>query len=360
MKAKNRRVSNSILIRFKNMISSPAIKVTLVIAILASCLISFMPVFSKYLSDDSLSVYSDITLDLSAYDGKIIYVNLGKDADISITESNDLINIEVNTQDGYNAVNIITNSVKMKLLEKNIKNGNIKPAVADVIEGQNIKLAVADDIVKIDDNIASFLMMLTMIFFLIITLLVSRIGTQVAFEKGNKITETILTSITKPELYFSQVVASVMVSFISFVCASLPMIAAYIINDPEITSDFSFFTITGIIGFIFHLIVISIGMIIISIGIGSCVKKVEDANVITILILIPTLISYAYYIFTFDVYRGIWYFLNYIPLFSIYSVFGGMLRSTFSTGTTILYCVVDVIFTIVCYNVIKKVFCKHL
>lgn len=362
MSMKQRKILTAISIRFKNMIDSPAIKVTLFIAMIASCLLSFFPSVRNYFIDDDLVIYTDTILDLTEYDKKIEYSASAEEADVVVTYSKTDGNytIRAQTQDGYSAASVLAKAVQAELLRKNIQNGNIHPAIVNEIMGGTIQLETDECIVEVDDSMASFLMMLTMIFFLVMTLLVSRIGTQVAFEKGNKITETILTSIPKAELYFAQVTASVLLSIVSFFAASLPMVIAYIIDDPEVATDFSFFTLSNVAAFLFHLITISIGLIILSIGVGSWVKKAEDANVITILILIPTLVSYAYYILTFDIYRGVWTFLNYIPLFSVYSVFGGLLRGTFSDGMVALFFIVDIVFVVVCYQLIKKVFCKHI
>lgn len=362
MNIRQRKILTSVSIRFKNLINSPAIKVTLVIAVLASCLMSFFPAVRHYLSDDTLKVYSELELDLSEYDGTVVHAEKAEDADISVTRSaqDGTCTVYSATQDGYNAAGFIAKAIQMKLLNDSIASGSIQPEVAAEITGSSIRLETNLEIVEVDDSTASFLMMMTMIFFLVMTLLVSRIGTQVAFEKGNKITETILTSVAKPDLYLAQVTASVMLAVVSFLAASLPMIAAYLINDPKITSDFSFLTPSHVAAFLFHLIVIAIGLTILSIGVGSWVKKAEDANVITILILVPTLISYAYYIFTFDTYKGIWSFLNYIPLFSVYSVFGGLLRGSFSGGMIAVFFAVDVVFVVLCYQLMKKVFCKYI
>jgi len=362
MNIRQRKILTSVSIRFKNMINSPAIKVTLVIAVLASCLMSFFPAVRHYLSDDTLKVYSELELDLSEYDGTVVYAEKAEDADISVTRNahDGTCTVYSATQDGYNAAGFIAKAIQMKLLNDSIASGSIQPEVAAEITGSSIRLETNPEIVEVDDSTASFLMMMTMIFFLVMTLLVSRIGTQVAFEKGNKITETILTSVAKPDLYLAQVTASIMLAVVSFLAASLPMIAAYLINDPKITSDFSFLTPSHVAAFLFHLIVIAIGLTILSIGVGSWVKKAEDANVITILILVPTLISYAYYIFTFDTYKGIWSFLNYIPLFSVYSVFGGLLRGSFSGGMIAVFFAVDVVFVVLCYQLMKKVFCKYI
>lgn len=362
MSTKQRKILAAISIRFKNMIGSPAIKVTLVIAVIASCLLSFFPAVRGYFVNDEIIIYTDTSLDLTGYDKKIAYSEDVEEADIVVTyrESDDIYTIRANTQDGYNAVSVVSKAVQEELLKKNIQNGSIQPEVVNEIMGGTIRLEIDESIVEVDDSTASFLMMLTMIFFLVMTLLVSRIGTQVAFEKGNKITETILTSIPKEELYFAQVTASVLLSIVSFFAASLPMIIAYIIDDSEITTDFSFLTFSNVVAFLFHLITISVGLIILSVGVGSWVKKAEDANVITILILIPTLVSYAYYILTFDIYRGFWMFLNYIPLFSVYSVFGGLLRGTFSVGMVAVFFIVDIVFVVLCYQIMKKVFCKYI
>ncbi len=359
MNIQRRKLANAVSIKFKNIITSPAIKVTLLIAFLISGIISFLPYLRNNLMKDTIRVYSELPLELSAENLELLAEDSGS-VDILVTAEKEGIHVKANTQNGYSHIAVVTEAVRKRNLSLYLDTHPLKPEELAGLTGSNISIEVKQDIVQIDDKSASFLMMLTMLFFLVMTLLVSRIGTQVAFEKGNKITETILTSITKKQLFFSQTIASVMVAIISFTVASIPMILAYWINDPKIVSDFTFFTPFTILAFLFHLIVVGIALIIFSVGIGSSVKQAEDANTMSVLILIPTLVSYIYYIYTFDLYKGVWSFLNYIPIFSVYSIFGGILRGTLAPYAILGYCLVDVVFLLVAFLTIRRIYCKRL
>ncbi len=358
MKVQRRKIANAVMIKFKNIITSPAIKVTLLIAVLASCIISFQPYLRNNLVSDTITVFSEIPLELNTE--HITIVTSSREADVIVTADSENVLLKASTQNGYNNISLIMEAIQKRNLNLYLSNHQLLPQETAGLTGSNITVEVDKDIVQIDDKSASFLMMLTMLFFLVMTLLVSRIGTQVAFEKGNKITETILTSITKKQLFFSQTIASVMVAMISFTVASIPMVAAYLINDPKIVSDFTFFTPFNIVAFLFHLIVVGIALIIFSVGIGSCVKQAEDANTMSVLILVPTLVSYIYYILTFDLYKGVWTFLNYIPIFSVYSIFGGILRGTISRSGILGYCLMDIVFLGIAFISIRKLYCTKL
>ncbi|MFT4143479.1 MAG: ABC transporter permease [Mobilitalea sp.] len=359
MKVQNRKIANAISIKFKNIITSPAIKVTLLIAFLASGAISFLPYIINNLLNDKVTVYSQIPLEITA-DKVELVSDINQDADLLLTAIDENFLLRARTQNGYNSISLVIDAVQKLNFSKYLSTHELSNQEKARLTGSNISVEIEENIVQIDDKSASFLMMLTMLFFMVMTLLVSRIGTQVAFEKGNKITETILTSITKKQLFFSQTIASVMVAIISFMVASIPMIVAYIVKDPKIVSDFTFFTPFNIAAFLFHLITVAIALIIFSVGIGSCVKQAEDANTMSVLILIPTLLSYVYYIFSFDLYKGIWTFLNYIPIFSVYSIFGGILRGTISRYSILGYCLIDILFLVISFFIIRKLYCKKL
>ena len=180
---------------------------------------------------------------------------------------------------------------------------NLKPIEKEktmaLINGTNIKILNEDEITK-QISLESIMIPFSIIFFFMITLLVTRIGVQVASEKGNKITETILTSVDKRIFYFGQCISSMVVIFISFILVSIPMICAFLINNSKYTSDFSAVELSGIIIGLLHMIIISFLLSLIAIGIGSYVKHAEDSNVMSTMIVVPAFVSYAAYIINLD------------------------------------------------------------
>lgn len=359
MTLKNRKITNAIFIKLKNTLSSPAIKITLFIAFLASTLISFSPYITDKIFNDHIVVNSNIDLKVENNDFEIINDN-SKNIDIKVDKSKENYNIHVLTKKGYDNVSKIVDRLNEINLTQYIKNNNLTQQDLKVLTNGNLNISISKEITQINEELSSFLMMLVMVFFLVMNLLVARIGVQVAFEKGNKITETILTSISRKEMFLSQVVSSIIVTIFSFILISIPMIIAYIVDDIKIASDFTFFTPKNIVLFLFHLITVSSSLILFSIAICSCVKQAEDANTMSILVLAPILISYIYYIFNFDLYKGGWCFLNYIPMFSAYPVFGGILSGTLSDKSILIFCFIDVIFFAVSYLVSRYIYCKNI
>lgn len=361
----NKKLVNAIRIKFKNTIGSPAIKVTLFLAIVLSIILSFLPYFKGLFSkEEQLLVATNFDIELSDKETNIIVQNdeNWSDAyDIKIDYLDNVYYIDIKTRTGYDNIDRITRQLSSLNLENYIATNDIDERSKIQLLNDNIVISKIDEsIVQMDEGSLNFFMAMSVIFYLIMVLLISRIGVQVAFEKGNKVTELILTSITRKQLFFSQVLSSVLIVTISFIAVSVPMIIAFIINKPSISSDFSFFTVEKIILFLIHLISVSVCLVICAIGISSIVKQAEDANTLSFLTLLPVLVSYIYYILKFDIYRGVWSILNYIPLVSVFPVFGAILVGMISYKEAMVICVCDVLFVILIYIVVRGVYCKNI
>lgn len=360
MMSVDKKIVAAVLVRFKNIITSTAIKITLLIALVMSIIISFYPYFQSNLINDSLTIKTNLPNIINAEHNTSIKIINNNTADIFINEYNNKYELEVKTQNGYNNISNVIEIIKKMNVEELIEKDTFSDQEVSLLVGGNINIKIDDSIAKNDELSTTLFMSLAILFFFIMTLLVSRIGTQVAFEKGNKTTEIILTSITKKQLYLSQVIAGALTTIISFVVVSIPIVIAYNISDPTIATNYALFTESSIVALTFHFIIVGISLVILSIGICSTVKQAEDSNSVSALILIPTFISYTYYILTLDMYNGVFSFLNYIPIFSIYPIFGNILADTISNYMIIIYCIIDVIFLIICFFTMRNIFCKKI
>lgn len=356
------KIKNAVKIKTRNILVSPAIKFTLVFAFIASLCVSFFPFLRELFISDKTVVASNVALGLeTSFDFNLITDrNQAGSNDILVLYEDGMFTIEVTTQKGYSDYPRVVDKVNRFNVEEVLMSTDIQPDIVSRLAGSNIIVNIDEGITQLDDSIANFIMMLTFIFFFVMTLLITRIGVQVAFEKNNKVTETILTSISRQQLYFAQVVSSTVVTALSFIAAGLPIIVAYVINNPDIATDFSFFTASGVTLFLFHLVFVSAALVMCSIAIGSMVKHGEDANTMTVIVMLPVMISYIYYIITLDVFKGAFTFLNYIPFLGLFPAFGGLLRGSFSILQTVMICVTDMVFFAVIYVAARKIYCRQL
>lgn len=359
MKITNKKTLNAFLIKLKNTMDSSAIKVLLLIVLIISIGTSFFPYFYNSLFDDKVIVATNPSLNLI---DPFVSVEIEDDAgaDLVVEERDATYILYVKTEKGQANLPQLFNFIIDINKEHLVRSGLLSQDVINLLRGSNIELVTELDDSLIDDRVVNFIMMLTLIFFLTMTLLTTRIGVQVAAEKGKKVTETILTSITRKQLFFSQALSSIAVTIMSFMVISLPIIVAYFIDDPQITTDFSFFSPRGVVLFLIHLILVSSALVVASIAIGSAVKHTEDANIMTVIVLIPMLISYLYYVFTLGLFKGAFIFLNYIPCLSVFSVMGAILCGTIPLWQTALYCLLDLVFLIIVYFVARKVYCENI
>lgn len=360
----NKSLINSILIKFKNMMFSTSIKITIIIGVALSIIISFFPFFSDVIFGDkqvkiSTNLESSI-FETMGVDYKLVGEN-EDEYDLKINFEESLFKLDIKTDRGYDNKNSIIQVINNYNLMKFLQGNNLNSVQLEEMINSNITINdIRENHAKVNPDTVIFLMYLTIIFYLVMVLLISRIGATVAFEKGNKVTEIILTSITKKQLYFSQVIASCMVIIINFIVISIPMVVAYIVNDPKITSNFDIFNLQKIILFLVHLITVSICLVISSIGVASMTKRIEEANVVSVFSLLPLVVSYLYYVIEHDLFRGVFYVLNYIPYFSAYPVFGAILSDTISVTDASAICFINIIFTFITYYIFRRVYCNQI
>lgn len=360
MKISRIKVRSALAIKLKNTLDSSAIKVMLLIVLVISIATSFLPFFYNSLFQEEVILATNAPLVIG--DSFLVKSvgNDGDDVDIIVEEQGNRYVVRVLTSRGRGNYQQVVNSILSVNREIMLSSGMLSEEDISLLLGGNIELVMEYGEDAVEDSVVNFIMMLTLIFFLTMTLLTTRIGVQVAAEKGKKVTETILTSITREQLFFSQAMSGVIVTAISFLVISLPIIAAYFIDDPKITTDFSFFSSDGLLVFLLHLILVSSTLVIASIAIGSAVKHTEDANIMTVIVLIPMLISYIYYVLTLNLFEGMLSFLNYIPIFSVFPVFGAILLGAIPHWQTAVFCCLDVVLFFIVYGLSRRVYCKNI
>ncbi len=214
-----------------------------------------------------------------------------------------------------------------------------------------------------DNNSSSkfyFLIALGLIVLLYMVLLITRVGAQIGFEKGNKVTEIILTSITRSQLYTAHVISSFEVLLVSFSIIFSPMIAAFFIKNNSISINMDFLTLPVLIFVSIHTILISVIFVILAVAITSIVKRSEDTGPCMIIVLLPVFISNTYFLFTNSIYTGFFLPLNYIPLFSLITAIGACINGDLSLWMQITMLLSDVIFIVIAYVVGKRIFNKNI
>ncbi|MBU3089186.1 ABC transporter permease [Clostridium gasigenes] len=353
----SQKLRNAISIKFKILMNSISIRLSLVLMLLFSVGIAFWPFISDVFGSDGLvSVQTEIDFgDVEKYNIEI--KDEGKDIKIAVKDGTYII--DVLTKDGYIGLDNVKNLIYKKNIDSVIESGTLPDQELMKVMNQNIELNYEYDN-KLDENSYNFLMAFVMLYGFLIILLISRISAQVAYEKGNKVTEVILTSLKRKELYFAQVVASIFVVIINLVVVSIPMGVAFIIDNPNITTDLSFFSLEKLVQFIIHLIIATISLVIFAIGLSSRVKQYEDVNAYTAVVIIPLWFSLVYLIFNLDLYRGVLYILNYIPIASIFPVLGAVLNESISNAHFWVIELVTIILTIGEYFVIKRLYTNNI
>lgn len=204
------------------------------------------------------------------------------------------------------------------------------------------------------------IMGICLVFMFFITMVITRIGASVGFEKGSKVTELILTSISRKQLYMVHVFSSFLAVLITMVIVYIPLIAAGCINDTKIA-----FTITGVSGFtwtffVLHAIGTSFVLVILAIAITSIVKNSEDTGPYLLIVLIPFLISNIYFVVTGHIYKGMLSFLNYVPICSLIPSVGAGLLGKSDFRMELFMLLSDVVWLVAVYLLGEHYFKKNI
>lgn len=195
---------------------------------------------------------------------------------------------------------------------------------------------------------------------LFLVLLVTRIGAQVGFAKGSKVTEIILTTLTREELYKTHVISSILVAITTLSIVYLPMFIAGIINNNNYVLLFRCIRGNDVIFIILHMILTVCSMVILSISLASLVKRSEDTGPYLMICLLPFIISLIYESIMNKMYGGIFTILNYIPLTSLIPSIGAGINNLLDFREWIKMISSDFIFILICYFGGRKIFSKNI
>ncbi|WP_234123013.1 ABC transporter permease [Clostridium hydrogenum] len=358
---RNIKLLNSIYIKLKNMLNSIAIQLCLFLILLASCALAFFPwIHTSFFSSNSIKIEAkDISIDTKQF-GNIKLVNKNADVAISFKANESMYNVTFYTSNGRNAKQTI-DSIIYTLNVNNLKsNTNISFKERQMLQNRNITYTDKTDTKMLTENQTTFIMMIVLMFFIMTTILISRIGAQVAYEKGTQLTEVILTSLTKTQLFEADVISSFIVVIINVIVILLPMIIASIINDNKIVSDFSFLSGGNIFWILLHLTLCIYSLIVLCIGLCSISKRAEDSNAYSTIMLAPVMVSYLYTLINSRMYHGIWNFLNYIPLFSAFPILSEIITNSISTQTMIVCVISDIVFICIELLISKRIYTKNI
>lgn len=343
------------------MMNSIAIQLCLFLLLLASIVLSFMPwIQDNFFTSDPLKLkVTDIAMEEGQLDN-VELVEKNPDVEIVYQKEENSYLVTFYTQHGKNGAQTVDAILTSCNLMNLAQTASLSEQDMMALQNQNISFVDKTDSKTLTEEQNIFLMAIVLMFFLMATILISRIGAQVAYEKGNMVTEVILTSITPGQLFLADAISSAVVVILNVVVISLPMIIASLIGDRSIVSDFSFLNGCSITLIILHLILCVYSLIVLCIALCSISKRAEDSNAYATIMLMPVMVSYLYTIFTHDIFKNVWSFLNYIPFCSVFPILAGIITTNVSTKTVLICIVADVIFLSVELLFCKRIYTKNI
>lgn len=174
-------------------------------------------------------------------------------------------------------------------------------------------------------------------------LIITRSGVQVGYQKGNKVTEVILTSITRTQLYIAYIIANYEVLVICLSIVSLPIVVRGIIQSMNFEVYMGFITARMVIFIVLHILLSAMVLVILATTLASTVRRSEDTGMCMLIILLPVIASHLYYTLVGNIYKGILFPLNYISITSLIPSVGACLNSKLPTFMQITILVSDII-----------------
>lgn len=199
-----------------------------------------------------------------------------------------------------------------------------------------------------------------LIFLLFIVMLITRIGAQVGFEKGSKVTELILTSISRRQLYMSHVFSGFIVVVLALSIVYSPIFLANCIHDDAIAVTISGVSLSTWIFIFVHAIGTCFVMVILAIVVTSIVKRSEDTGPYLLMVLVPFFISNIYFVIKGDIYQGIWSVFNYIPICSLLPATGVCMLGKLDGTIKVLMILSDFVWIFIVFMLGERCFKKNI
>ncbi len=200
------------------------------------------------------------------------------------------------------------------------------------------------------------IMILSAAIVLVSTMMIVRIGMQVGFEKGNKISEIILTSLTSNELFISHFVSGliIMVTVILTVTVPIAMTTVLKLGMAAVFNNMKMLQI----GFAFlHAFLVFTVYIFSAIAAASKVKRIEDTGQYMAVLMLPNIVSQFFFVINGSVYSGI---TNFIPYVTLITGVGASLNGTLGNESMVEMLIGDLLFCGICAVFCQKVYVKNI
>ncbi len=361
----SRKLINAIRINISNILFSTAVKLTLLVVFLASAVINFWPAITGIIhKNNDIYIKSNIALDLTQDED--IHVIEKTDAkhgeDISVDFSNDGYKIVIKTEAGKKKLNLITAEVLKHNLGRYIgtHKDTLTEADAEILLNKNITIESEVEDNELDNRMFLFILSTGILIFLLMSLLLIRVGAEVGNEKGSKVTEIILTSVSKKQFYTAHIVGSMVVILVSFALIFGPIVAAMINNNADITQDYGMIGMFTMVKIFIHCIITGFGLMALAISVCSFVKNTEDIGPLNLMVMAPMFASYIIFGFTVNSYQGAFKWATYVPVFSFFQNFCGIIKNEFSNVEFIVIEGISILFLGLIYKLGQKVFSKNI
>lgn len=203
------------------------------------------------------------------------------------------------------------------------------------------------------------IMILSTAVVLLSTMMIVRIGMQVGFEKGNKISEIILTSLTSSELFVSHFVSGLIIMVTVIVTVTVP-IAMTIVFKLGMAVVFENTKLLQV-GFAFlHTLLVFAVYVLTGIAAASKVKRIEDTGQYMAFLMLPNIVSQVFFVINGSVYSGKFVFCNFIPYVTLITGVGASLNGSLGNGDMVFMLSGDLLFCGLCAVVCKKIYIKNI
>lgn len=358
---KNRQTINAISINIYNLLSSVSVKMCILILLLASTIFSFWPFVNEIFANDETEISVNTNVQEYFEDVNGISLVNEDEADICVMLANGIYEINIKKTVSEAEISVIKSVLYKKNIENFMqKNGGIADDEIAMLSNTNITVNYLDDVESVDSEVAVKIMIFILIILIMLIIMINRISAKVAYNKGNQITETILTTMPKEKMYFIEVVANTTVVMVCLMAAILPIFISKFVGNQDFVMDFSDFGMLQIVIVLFFLLVSIASYVVFAIGIVSLSIRPEDSNIAVIILMIPLYVSFYYGIAKMDMFNGVFEFLNYIPITSIFTNVAYILQSKNNYQEMLIVFIINLLMLMVFVRLAKKVYCKNI
>lgn len=358
---KNRQTINAILINIYNLLSSVSVKMCILILLLASTVFSFWPLVNEIFANDETEISVNTNVQEYFEDVNGISLVNEDEADICVMLVNGIYEIDIKKTISEAEISVIKSVLYKKNIENFVqKNVGITADEIAMLSNANITVNYLEDVENIDSEVAVKIMIFILIILIMLIIMINRISAKVAYNKGNQITETILTTMSKEKMYYIEVIANTIVVIVCLAAAIVPICISKFVGNLDYVMDFSDFGTLQMVIVLFFLLVSITSYVVFAIGIVSLSIRPEDSNIAVIILMIPMYVSFYYSIAKMDMFNGVFGFLNYIPLTSIFTNIAYLLQNKNNYQEMLMIFIVNLLVLVLILRLTRKVYCKNI